>query len=246
MQAPAEGPAVVLEGDETIARVLVGCPTSFHKEYCFEEYARAVTSLSFKSYDVLLVENSPEDTFFKKIKAHKIPVIKGPYFEGARDRIVASRNLLREKALHGDYDYLLSLEQDVIPPKDIIELLIRHRKPVVSGVYFNRNVTPDGGVQLIPLVYALTDKERLTMRPLTFEELEEPALLPIVSCGLGCVLIHRDVLKEITFRYALNSFDDRWFCTDLYEKKIPLFCDSSVKCKHFILDRPYQWRDIKK
>ena len=85
------------------------------------------------------------------------------------------------------------------------------------------------------------------MRPLNKKELwENQGLMEVVSAGLGCVLIHRDVLKEIKFRYDKNTFDDRWFFIDLYNKKIKSYADTSLKCKHLIFNRPFPWSKIKK
>jgi len=39
--------------------------------------------------------------------------------------------------------------------------------------------------------------------------------------------------KEISFK-------------DLYNKKIPVYADTSIKCKHLIYNRPYPWSKIKK
>lgn len=232
----------------TNPKVLVGCPTSFHKEYCLKLYADAVKNLSYGNCDILLVDNSPSDSYINKIKALGINAIKGPYHENARDRIVISRNILKDYAIKNKYDYFLSLEQDVIPPKDIIERLLSHKKKVISGIYFARNII-DSKVLFIPLAYkeVPSSDELPSMRPLNEQELfYGPILVKIISAGLGCILMHKDILKEITFRYDLNTFDDRWFCIDLYNKKIDLYCDVSVKCKHMILNRPYQWKDIKK
>lgn len=224
--------------------VLVGCPTSNHKEYCLGEYAKAVKGLTYKNYDVLLVENSESDEYLKKIKEEGLQAIKGPYSEGARDRIVASRNMLREEAIK-NYDYLLSLEQDVIPPKDIIEKLLRHEKEITTGIYFANNAMPDGSIALIPLAYKLTDEKTLSMKPLSEEEVFKDQLIRIVSCGMGCVLIATDVLEKIRFRYEKNTFDDRWFCIDAYKLKIPMYADTSARCKHLI--RGHQkWSEMKK
>lgn len=229
-------------------KVLVGCPTSFHKEYCLAEYANAVKGLSYKNKDILLVDNSPDDEYIKKIKSLGLQAIKGPFFEGARDRIIASRNVLRKKVLDEGYEYFLSLEQDVIPPADIIERLMGHDKKIITGIYFVRNVFPGGITALVPLAYKLTDKKTLTMEPLSDEEWQSGKLMNIVSCGLGCVMIHRDVLKDISFRYEKekDSFDDRWFCIDAYKKGIEMYADTSVRCRHRIFNRPYEWRNIKK
>jgi len=227
-----------------LPKVLVGCPTSQHKEYCLKEYADAVKSLTYKNYDILLVDNSENDDYMEKIKKERVQAIKGQYHEGARDRIVESRNILREKTIEG-YDYLLSLEQDVIPPKDIIEKLIAHNKKIITGIYFANNTMPDGSIALIPLVYKLTDEKTLSMKPLSEEEVFKDQLMKVVSCGLGCVLIHKNVLEKIKFRYELNSFDDRWFCIDAYKLKIPIYADTSIRCKHMILNHQ-PWKGIKK
>ncbi len=225
-------------------KVLVGCPTSHHKGYCLKEYAEAVKSLTYKNYDVLLVDNSENYEYVEKIRKEGLPVIKGPYFEGARDRIIESRNMLREKTIKS-YDYFLSLEQDVIPPKDIIEKLIRHGKEITTGVYFAYNQVPDGRVVLIPLVYKLVDEKTLTMRNLSEDEVFQDQVIQVVSCGLGCVLIGKKVLEKIKFRYELNTFDDRWFCKDAYNLKIPIYADTSVRCKHLI-SKHQRWSDIRK
>jgi len=230
------------------SKVLVGCPTSFHKEYALKQYTDSVKKLTYKNHDVLLVDNSKDNTYFEKIKSLSIPVIKGPWFESARDRIIASRNILRQKVLDEGYDYFLSLEQDVLPPENFIESLLKHNKKIITGVYFADNVIPGKPLpELIPLVYVLEDEATLSMRPLNKEELwGNQGLMEVVSAGLGCVLIHRNILEKIKFRYELNTFDDRWFFLDLYNLGVKVYADTSLKCKHLIYNRPYPWKNIKK
>lgn len=228
-------------------KVLVGCPTSDYQEYCLKEYAEAVKNLTYDNYDILLADNSKDNKYSKKLEEHNIPHIKCKYSESARERIVNSRNKLREHALRNKYDYLLSLEQDVIPPNDVIERLLKHNKKVITGIYFIHNIMPDGKRHLIALVNILEDNKK-TMRTLNYNELWEPQLLKIFSCGLGCLLIHKSVLEKIKFRYEkdIDTHDDRWFCIDVHKNKIDLYCDNTVKCKHLIEKRPWSWRQIKK
>ena len=229
-------------------KILVGCPTSFHKEYALEQYVESIKALTYPNFDILLVDNSKDDVYFKRIKKLSLPVIKGPWFESARDRIVASRSILREKVLKENYDYFFSLEQDVLPPKDILERLLKHNKKLITAVYFANNVIPSSQTsELIPLVYKLIDENTLDMRSLNEAELwKNPGLMEVVSAGLGCVLIHKDILEKVKFRYEKNTFDDRWFFIDCYNKKIKVFADTSIKCKHLIFNRPYPWSKIKK
>jgi|SRR3989344_7460285 len=225
-------------------KILIGCPTADYKEYCLKEYAEAIKSLTYPSYDILLVDNSKGNTYLKEIQKLSLPVMKGPWFKGALQRIITSRNLLREHVLKNEYDYFLSLEQDVIPPKDIIENLLSHKKKVISAIYFTHNVI-EGKRVLIPLAYKLLNQD-LSMRPLNENELfTNPGLMQIVSAGLGCVLIHKDVLKKISFSYENDVFDDRFFFKDCYDSKQEVFCDTTIKCKHLI-NRPIPWSQIKK
>lgn len=228
-------------------KILVGCPTSFHKEYCLKEYAECVKKISYPNHDVLLVDNSPDDSYVGKIKKLSLPVIKGPYFEGALDRIVASRNILRKKVLDEGYDYLFSLEQDVIPPADVLEMLLKHGKKLVTCIYFAHNVMPDGSRGLIPLAYKLVDRKTLSMAPLNPIDIDSGKLMEVVSAGLGCLFIHRDVLEKVKFRHEGGpAFDDRFFFIDCFNNGVKAYTDTSIKCKHLILNRPYPWSKIKK
>ncbi|MDD5133674.1 MAG: hypothetical protein PHD81_00830 [Candidatus Nanoarchaeia archaeon] len=225
-------------------KILVGCPTSNHKEYCLKEYVNGVKSLSYPNYDILIIDNSEEENYYKKLK-EQLPTIRDKWMENARDRIVHSRNLLRKKVLEENYDYFLSLEQDVIPPKDIIERLLKHNKKIVSALYFklgNDNKT------LLPLVL-LEDKDsegKTCYRRATLIEVEQNKLLNVACPGLGCVLIHRSVLGKIEFRYdkEQKGFDDVFFCKDAENNGFKIYCDTSIKCKHLVSGM--DWNKIKK
>ena len=77
-------------------KILVGCPTYELFEYCLEEYSKAVKSLTYNNYDVLLVDNSKDNNYLKKIKSLNLPVEKCSYLNLARARIVSSMNILRD------------------------------------------------------------------------------------------------------------------------------------------------------
>lgn len=225
-------------------KILVGCPTSFHKEYALEKYAKAVKSLTYPNYDILLIDNSPNNDYLEKIKKLNLPVIKGPYFEGALDRIIASRNILREYVLEHDYDYLFSLEQDVIPPKDIIENLLQHKKRVITAIYFNY-FTKNNETRPLPIIWTRVDsKYRYVIKPNQLNK----GLLRIAMSGLGCILIHKTVLNKIKFRYEKNedAFDDVYFALDCKENNIPIYAYTDLICKHLIKNRPFSWDNIKK
>lgn len=219
-------------------RILVGCPTSIHKKYCLKEYVNGIKSLTYKNFDVLIVDNSENNDYYNEIKK-ELPCIKDRWFENARDRIVHSRNLLRKKVLDEGYDYFLSLEQDIIPPKDIIEKLLKHSKKIVSALYFKTD--PNG--TLSPLLWI---KDYIGTRKAYLDEVEGNKLIKAEACGVGCILIHKAVLKDIKFRYDKNQegFDDVFFCKDAIGKGFEIYCDTGIKCKHLI--KGMDWDSIKK
>ena len=49
-------------------KILIGCPTSAHKKYCLKEYINSIKSLTYKNFDVLIVDNSENDKYFNEIK----------------------------------------------------------------------------------------------------------------------------------------------------------------------------------
>ena len=223
-----------------LPKVLVGCPVSDLKKYCIKEYIQSVKSLTYQNYDILLIDNSKEDYFYNYLKELGINVIKDNYIEPARARIVNSRNILRQKTLE-NYDYFLSLEQDVIPPKNVIERLLAHNKDIITGVYYsyqtNNNVT-----LLTPLLWQFINNDEV--KYINNDEIQEQKLMKIGACGLGCVLISKKVLEKIKFRYnkQSNCFDDMFFCLDAKNNNFDIYLDTSIKCKH--LNLRWSWKNI--
>lgn len=112
---------------------------------------------------------------------------------------------------------------------------------------FSRAKSIDGKPAYTPNVYKVipSDKELPDMVELSQEEIASNKLLRVVSCGGACIFVSREVFTKIRFREDLKQFEDRWFCIDLYKNKIPLYCDTSIRCKHLVLNREYIWRDGK-
>lgn len=222
-------------------KVLVGCPASDYKGYALERYVKGVKALTYKNFDILLVDNSETDNYFNRIKDLGVPVVKGPYSDSAKQRIIDSRNILRQKALDEGYDYFFSLEQDVIPPEGAIQRLLRHNKKIVTGIYFTYQ-TKNDVTRLVPLIWKKFGKDKL--KSVFEKEILEPKLMEVGACGLGCVLIHRSVLEKVKFKFDKNydSFDDIWFCHDSFDSGFKIFADTSVKCKHLI--KGWSWEGI--
>ena len=221
-------------------KVLVGCPISSFREDVIDQYITSVKSLAYENYEVLLLDNSETDEMFKKIK-NKIPVQKTKRIEKLAEMLARDRNVLRKKVLDEGFDYFLSLEQDVIPPKDVIERLLANNKQVCSGLYLNMYATlgPNNETytELRPVFSTWIDetqKEIRVVRNIGFQSVFPSRLMQICSGGMGCVLIAKDVLEKIFFRVEpeFKTFDDVFFYEDCYTKGIEPWLDSGVLCLH--------------
>jgi len=234
-------------------KVLVGCPTFDGKAYCLEEYAKAVKNLDYDNYEIVLVDNSEKEEYREKLKKMGFNVWRlDEKGFSARERITACRNLLRKLAIDS-YDYFLSLEQDVIPPKDIMKKLLSHNQKIVSAVY---TMKMDDGKEM-PLLWGFLDENEkkkfleenpqlkskieemgkkglLCKRIESVEELPKNKLIKVAACGLGAVLIHKDVLKKIVFRTdeRKSAYDDMFFSQDALSKGFEITADTGVICRH--------------
>ena len=231
-------------------RVLVGCPTFEGKKYCLEEYVDGLAQLSYNNFQVCLVDNSSTPTYAEELKARakKWSDESGKIFEvhrmafdveSARQRIVQCRNFLREKALKEGFDYFFSLEQDVIPPSNVIEQLLFNEKDFCSGMYLNELQGP-GHLRVVAFKENGVDETgEPLISSLTLPEVLPGRLMQVSHVGLGCVLISRNVLKKISFRFEEGkaAWDDIFFCTDTKTAGFNIFLDSRVQCLHWFNEK---------
>tara|TARA_Y100000310_G_scaffold324935_1_gene387578 strand:- start:507 stop:1199 length:693 start_codon:yes stop_codon:yes gene_type:complete len=223
-----------------LPKVLVGTPICDWYEYCWDEFYEAVNRMDYPNYDLLFVDNSKDDSFYKQLLLKGVPVVRAGFeHERARDRMIHGRNLLRHKALTEGYDYFCNIEQDVIPPKNFLKKMVMHQKKVITGIYYSRYKI-HGQPTYLPVLWK--DDGEDSMKFFTIDEVEGDELIRVRSCGMGCLFIHRDVLQDIEFWYDRDKdgFDDVCFCITLWEKGIPLYADTGLKCKHMIEGRSWK------
>lgn len=230
-------------------RVLVGCPTYQGKAYILDRYAARVKELDYPNYDILLVDNSEDGgAYRKRIERLGLPCVTGPRRKQSDVRLAASRNVLRERAVLGGYDYYFSLEQDVIPPRDILTRLVGHKKDVVGGWYYNSvsvasSTTKDVARYLKEPCLALTLPSRPQTSLAVWREKERlsaklgstSGLLRVDLGSLGVTLLSRRTLEEVPFHYdpLHQNYDDVIFFRLLKSRRIPAFVDTDLLVPHF-------------
>src|SRR3989338_7137721 len=215
-------------------KILIGCPIYDGKKYCLNKFIEGLKSLAYKNKDILLIDNSKDDLFAKQLNDLGLPTIHmGKDLKTSRDKIIYCRNLLRQEVLDGNYDYFLSLEADVVPPPDIIEKLLLHKKDIVSAVvwYYSEY---EGKRIPAPLLWDFDFKgDEKYMVYVAKEELQKPQLKEIKACSLSCCLISRKALEKVKFRYKDDSYDDVMFCIDARELGFKVYADTTQECTHY-------------
>ena len=170
-----------------------------------------------------------ETETFKSIYDLEVPhghELDFQYFYGYRiDQI---RNLIADWVVKG-YDYLFSVDSDIVFPPDTLKKLVSHDKDLVSGVYRQRN--PEQHLE----VYNL-DQSRMDI-----SELNDYPLTRIGGCGFGCVLVKKEVFEKIgypQFEYHVSLdhsgtvSEDTDFCMKAMKAGFKLWCDPTVVCGH--------------
>ncbi len=220
-----------------MAKILVACPTADVKDYCFEEWVKNVSNLTYHNYDILVVDNSENREYYKSLK-EKYPNINfervsPKQYISFKTALAKSHDKCRTKALDGGYDYLLHLESDIFPPLDVIERLLQHKKPVI-GCLYHIELGADSKL-MIQLIeeHGIEHRETYNLDE-TDLSFVDGKVKQVFSCGLGCTLIHKSILDKIGFRYEQGSpvHPDSFYFGDLNQNNINVYVDTSIYCEH--------------
>jgi hypothetical protein len=188
-----------------------------------------------------VVDNSKPSTQFEDIFIKNgIPYARSEHHKNPFTRVAEARQILNDRAVQGGYDYLLSIEQDVIVPDNLVDVLLSHNKLIVGAPYIVSSHTDENRWHLdhivsaskLDKVLAKVDGVDINEWYVT-KEIENKGIIPVKSCSLGCTLISTEVLKQVRVRVNLdiNRADDSYFFQDCQDLGIPVFLDTSLLWK---------------
>jgi hypothetical protein len=143
------------------------------------------------------------------------------------------RNLIAEWTKR--YDYLFSVDSDIVLPSDSLRKMIDADKDIVTGLYIQRipgthtlevyMVTPSGGMTNIPHELFANHK----------------GLVEVAGCGFGSVLIKGEVFRKMEYPHFLYESaldhkntvsEDVFFCKKARDLGFTIWADTTIKCDH--------------
>lgn len=246
------------ENKTTSPKILIGSPTFHGMKYCLKEFLESLRAIDYPNYDILLVDNSPEDNFFRELKKEKdiISIRDNTEEESNVLRLINSRNKILQYALENDYDRILMIDADVIPPKNVLKELISCKKDIVSGLYFNY-FNASGKTKWLPCAWKKLNQElfdqikekypslmegydspKAMTEHLTDQDVESRKLFEVVIPCAGCMLLSKAVFEKINYEMPENSkpnqTDDIYFLEKARIAGFQPYCYTKVRCEHLV------------
>lgn len=148
-------------------------------------------------------------------------------------KIVAdARNEIAVAAIEAECDWVLYVGDDNILPANAFELLARHKKKLVTGVYWTKSYPHSPYIWRDVLKGAYVDWK--------YGE-----FFKVDWAGCDCLLVHTDVFKALKYPYFSHDWiweegspkmplatEDLYFYTKTREAGFDLWCDAECQCGH--------------
>ena len=135
--------------------------------------------------------------------------------------------------LQTDNDYLLFLDSDIIINEFAFDKLIKADKDIITGIYNKKTFLVQQSE-----VYKIVDNK---FTPYNTNEIPQE-LFKIIACGFGCVLLKRNLVKQmmevskgVPFKFIQGNpyvSEDIYFCNLLSKHNIELWADGTAKVGH--------------
>jgi hypothetical protein len=227
-------------------KVLIGTPTYEGKSYCLTQWIAQVLKVLSTDQDMklLIFDTSRNGDYALHIRRLGIECVRIEPTSSNIETICKARGEIYRTALQGEFDFLLSLEQDVFPPPNILDRLITWQKHIVGVPYAIRTYTDPITRRALDVVTSAYDPDRPVdiygqrrFLPFLESELRGKGLIQVEACGLGCTLISTYALSKIKARCDLKAglLDDALFFVDARQQGFEAYVDTTLldEVKHY-------------
>ena len=220
------------------------------KDYCLDDFIANFQTFTYKNKDHIFIDNSNDGgKYFEKLKLKLEPLgIKVYHVERgntSREALARSQNFARQIFLKGDWEYLMSLESDIFPKRNIIDRLIMQCANVITGIYMigHKNQGTRWPCITIDAIIPETGTygSRL-LRPNEINDYINNGIKSVAAGGMGCCLMHREVVEKVAFTYipGLRPHSDVFWFNDARRMGYSVFIDTDVICEH----RNSDWANV--
>lgn len=216
-------------------KAMIGAPVR-NRSRTLPRYCQAI-SLQDIEFKTMFIANDCNDDSVEILKSYGFNVVQHDLNDEATEQaerthykynnIATVRNVLLDKFLESDYDYLMSIDTDVIISPGSVQQLIDRDKDVVSMLIPNGIEKEHFNVMKKVRNHVVSED---VYASLFVDELQDE----MVRCDLtGAVyLIKRDVI-ESGARYADHTNgEDTPFCETAIRNGFQLWCDTTLRLVH--------------
>lgn len=243
-------------------KVLVGTVTYKGKDYIQEEHEQAVQNLKYSNTSRLVVDNSKGTSYVQRLRRRGVSAVTVSRGSNSCEAICNGYQKLWTHALRNDFDYLLTVESDLLPKPDDLDRLLMHNKRIVGSWYFlgqkNQHAyyqpcimvdkeLPNGQIGSKMLGAIHRDDGTKALNRTKVASWWKSGLRKCHGCGFGCTLIRRDILEsfpELDYvkgtEESTPKHTDSWFYFQLRNNGFQPFVDTDREVEH----HPSSWDDV--
>ena len=240
--------------------ILIGAPIQ-NRESCITDYLNHIYNLEYPKENIILafyINNSTDKTeeiiqHFQQLHQEKYKAIRvwtGKVMKGKQDdqtRFIRDyalfsvvRNNFLKKIRNLSFDYLFSIDSDVMVEPHTLKKLISNDKDVCAATVYNGQKNGTDFYNAYKW-----DNESQAYRVIGTDWLDKANEPFIVDVTGACYLIHRKVLDAgVKYRYYFRG-EDGGFCQSAQKKGFTLWCDPTLRPKH-LLSGKVQYRQLDK
>jgi len=231
-----------------LPKILVFTVTYEGKDYVFNEWKQYVDNINYpkNNWYHLVIDNSENEEYTKKLKNLGMNVVHIQRGNNSREAITRAQKYARRYAIQNGYDYILSLESDVLVPPSIIQDLLKSGKPIISALYMIGDRSKGVRVPCIALSKWNSDLGAWGTRLLEPEEWKDylhNGLKQVHTACMGVCLISKEVFNKIDFYYdsRYEKHSDVYYFNDCFINRIPVWVDTDIFCDH----KNVNWSNVK-
>ena len=116
-------------------------------------------------------------------------IIGEEYARGRNDLV--RMILASEKDINWTFDYILWMDDDTLPPADVIPRLLKVNTRIASGLYFQRKLP------YMPVAYRATNDPLYPNRFWVIADYPKDTYMEVDAVGFGCMLIDTEVFRKL-------------------------------------------------